>query len=146
MSSAELKGDYASANDGYDDGSPRGVGWIVFAAILLFLAGTWNFIDGILAISSSHVYTANAHYVFSDLKTWGWIVMLLGILQLIAGMSLLSGSEWAKWFAIAVAGLNAIGQLMFIPAYPFWALAMFTLDIFIIYGVAVYGGAKLRQF
>jgi hypothetical protein len=146
MSSEALKGDYAAANDGYDDGSPRGVGWIVFAAILLFLAGTWNFIDGILAISSSHVYTANAHYVFSDLKTWGWIVMLLGILQLIAGLSLLSGSEWAKWFAIAVAGLNAVGQLMFIPAYPFWALAMFTLDIFIIYGVAVYGGAKLRQF
>jgi hypothetical protein len=65
--------------------------------------------------------------------------MLLGIAQLAAGSGLLSGSTWARWFAIAVAGVNAIGQLMFIPAYPFWALSMFTLDIFIIFGLAAYG-------
>jgi hypothetical protein len=139
MSTAAVQRDYA--DDGYDDASVRGAGWAMFAAILLFLAGTWNFIDGILAISQSHVYTANAHYVFSDLKTWGWIVMLLGIAQLAAGAGLLSGSTWARWFAIAVAGVNAIGQLMFIPAYPFWALSMFTLDIFIIFGLAAYGSS-----
>ncbi len=139
MSTATAQGTYAA--DGYDDVSVRGAGWAMFAAILLFLAGTWNFIDGILAISSSHVYTANAHYVFSDLKTWGWIVMLLGITQLAAGAGLLSGATWARWFAIAVAGVNAIGQLMFLPAYPFWALSMFTLDIFIIFGLATYGSS-----
>jgi len=132
------------AGDGYDDQSVRGAGWAMFAAILLFLAGTWNFIDGILAISKSHVYTVNAHYVFSDLKTWGWIVLILGIIQLCAGAALLNGSTWAVWFAIIVAGLNAIGQLMFIPAYPFWALAMFTLDIFIIFGLATYN-SSLKQ-
>ena len=141
MSSAALKGDY----DGYDDVSGKGVGWIVFAAILLFLAGTWNFIDGILAVSSSHVYVAGAHFVFSDLKTWGWIVLLLGISQLAAGSAVVGGSEVARWFAIAVAGVNSIGQLMFLPAYPFWALSMFTVDMLIIYGLAVYGGSKLRQ-
>jgi hypothetical protein len=123
----------------------EGVGWVVFASVLLFIAGIWNFIDGILAISSSHVYTANAHYVFSDLKTWGWIVMLLGISQLAAGSAVVSGSELARWFAIAVAGVNAIGQLAFLPAYPFWALSMFTVDLLIIYGLAVYGGSRLRQ-
>jgi hypothetical protein len=128
------------AGDGYDDQSARGAGWAMFAAVLLFLAGTWNFIQGILAASRSHVYTTDAHYVFSDLRTWGWIVAALGIVQLCAGAGLLSGSSWAIWFAIAVAGVNAIGQLMFLPAYPVWALAMFTLDILIIYGLVIYHG------
>ena len=114
-----------AGDEGYDDASSRGAGWAMFAAILLFLAGTWNVIDGVLAMSRSHVYTADAHYVFSDLKTWGWIVVLLG-------------SSWAVWFAIAVTVVNAIGQLMFVPAYPFWALTMFTLDVLIIFGLATY--------
>ena len=124
---------------GYDDASVQGAGWVMFAAVLLFLAGIWNFIDGILAISSSHVYTANAHYVFSDLKTWGWIVMLLGILELAAGAGLLSGSTWARWFAIFASAVNSIGQLMYMPSYPFWAILMFTLDILIIFGLVAYG-------
>ena len=128
------------AGDGYDDQSARGLGWATFASVLLFLAGTWNFIQGILAVSRSHVYATGAHYVFSDLHTWGWIVLLLGVIQLCAGAGLLTGSSWAVWFAIAVAGVNAIGQLMFLPAYPVWALAMFTLDILIIYGLVIYHG------
>jgi hypothetical protein len=123
----------------YEDESLQGAGWAMFAAILLFIAGTWNFIDGILGISRSHVYTSNNHYVFSDLRTWGWIIMLLGILQLAAGAGLLSGSTWARWFAIFVVGLNMIGQLGFIPVYPFWALSMFILDILIIFGLVTYG-------
>lgn len=142
MSSATVRSGVATSAT-YD--AAEGVGWVVFASIMLFIAGTWNFIDGILAISSSHVYVANAHYVFSDLKTWGWIVMLLGIAQLAAGAAVVGGSEVARWFAIAVAGVNSIGQLAFLPAYPFWALAMFTVDMLIIYGLAVYGGSRLRE-
>jgi len=138
----ELPGNYAVATDA--DGTIKGVGWVVFAAVMLGLAGIWNFIDGIAAISSAHVFVANAHYVFSDLNTWGWIVMILGILQGFAAFALVTGSEWARWFGIVVAGVNAIGQLFFVPAYPWWALAMFTVDILIIYALAVYGGARLR--
>ena len=130
----------SQAEGGYDDQSARGLGWAMFAAVLLFLAGTWNVIQGVLGASKSHVYTTSAHYVFSDLRTWGWIVLALGVIQLCAGAGLLSGSSWAVWFAIAVAGVNAIGQLMFIPAYPVWALAMFALDILIIYGLVLYHG------
>jgi hypothetical protein len=125
-------------------GDPPGVGWVGFAAVLLGLAGAWNFIEGILAISSAHIYTDNAHYVFSDLRTWGWIVTIFGIIQAIAAFSLLNGSEWARWFGIIVASLNAIGQLMFVDAYPWWALAMFSLDILIIYALTVYAGKRLR--
>jgi hypothetical protein len=126
----------------YDE--PTGTGWIVFATVMLALAGVWNFIDGVAAISSAHVYVADASYIFSDLNTWGWIVMCLGILQGLAALALVSGAEWARWFGIVTAGLNAIGQLGFVPAYPWWALAMFSVDIVIIYGLAVYGGSRLR--
>jgi len=139
-----LQGDYASsAVSDYD--VPKGTGWVMFAAVLLSLAGVWNFFEGILAVSTSRVYVGHEVFIFSDLNTWGWIVMILGIIEGIAGLTLLSGSEFARWFGIVAAGLNALGQLMFVPAYPFWALAMFSVDLLIMYALAVYGGHRLRQ-
>jgi hypothetical protein len=123
----------------------RGAGWLIFAASMLGLAGTWNIIDGILAISRSKVYGVNHTYVFSDLRTWGWIVLLLGALQVLAAFTIFTGSEFARWFGIAAAGVNAIGQLAFVPVYPFWALMMFSADLIVIYALAVYGGGKLRE-
>jgi hypothetical protein len=112
--------------------------------LLLGLAGLWNFFAGIAAIADAHVYVANANYVFGDLRTWGWIIMILGILQGFAALALSTGSEVARWFGIACAAINSIGQLMFIPAFPFWGIAMFAVDLLIIYGLAVYGGKRLR--
>jgi|SRR3954447_1012854 len=122
----------------------QGSGWITFAGCMLGLAGTWNVIDGLLAIGNSHVYGISTTYVFSDLNTWGWILLILGALQVTAALALSTGSGLARWFGIGVAGVNAIAQLGFIPAYPFWALAMFAVDILVIYALAAYGGARLR--
>ena len=122
-----------------------GAGWIGFAAIMLGFAGIWNTINGMLAIGSSRVFVGEQTFVFSDLNTWGWIILVLGILQLIAAFAIVSGSEWARWFGIIVAGINAIGQLYFLPAYPLWAMALFAVDILIIYGLAVYGGKRLKE-
>ena len=76
----------------------EGRGWVAFAAIMLGFAGFWAFFEGILAISSSKIYTANATYVFSDLHTWGWIMLALGIAALFAAFGLFAGSELARWF------------------------------------------------
>jgi len=109
--------DYDVRRRDYDAGAMayeadrKGAGWVVFAAILLGLSGLWNFFDGIAAISGAHVYVTNANYVFSDLNTWGWIVLCLGVLQGFAALTLLAGSEFARWIGIVSAGLNAIGQL-----------------------------------
>jgi hypothetical protein len=127
-----------------DDAASRASGWIGFAAITLGLAGGWNVFDGILAISRSKVYAVNATYVFSDLRTWGWIVAIVGVLQVLAAFAILGGSSVGRWFGIGVAGLNSIVQLMFVPAAPFWALAVFTLDMLVIYALAVYGGKDVE--
>ncbi len=117
-------------------------GWVAFAAIMLGLAGTWNVIDGILALANSKVYARNATYVFSDLRTWGWIILIVGVAEICAAFALLGGSQVARWFGIAAAGVNSIAQLMFVPAVPFWALAMFSVDLLIIYALAAYGGRE----
>ncbi|HEX6663449.1 MAG TPA: hypothetical protein VF025_07205 [Gaiellaceae bacterium] len=129
----------------YEEEAPRGAGWVAFSAIVLGLVGTFSFIDGLLAISSSKVFTANATYVFSDLHTWGWIVTILGALAIVASFALFAGSELARWFGIAVASLNAIGQLMFVHANPWWAVCMFAVNILVIYGLAAYAGSRLRS-
>jgi hypothetical protein len=123
----------------------EGGGWIVFAASMLGLAGSWNTIQGILAIGDSRVFVGEQTFIFSNLNTWGWIVLVLGILQLFAAFAVVGGSETARWFGIGVAGVNAIGQLAWIPAYPFWAITMFAVDILIIYALAVYAGKRLRE-
>jgi hypothetical protein len=140
MASQAYPGADSSAFEGI-----KGGGWIAFAASMLGLAGAWNVIQGILAIGDSRVYVGEQAFVFSNLNTWGWIILVLGVLQLFAAFAVVSGSSVAQWFGIACAGVNAIGQLMFLPAYPFWALTMFAVDILIIYALAVYGGSRLRE-
>jgi hypothetical protein len=106
---------------------------------MLLVVGIFNVIDGIAAIANSHVFVANAHYVFGDLRAWGWVVLILGLLQLLAGGGVMVGNQAARWFGIAVIGLNLIAQLFFVPAYPFWALTVIAIDVFALYGLCVYG-------
>jgi hypothetical protein len=84
------------------------------------------------------VFVANADYVFANLRVWGWITLIFGCLQLIAAAGVLAGNELARWFAVAVVGLNAIDQMFFIPAYPFWALTIIAMDVAAIWGLCVY--------
>ena len=118
----------------------RGSGWITFAGVVIMMVAILNIIDGIAAISKSSFFTANAHYVISDLRTWGWIVLALGALQMLVGFGIWAGNQAARWAGIAVVSLNAIAQLLFIPAYPFWSLSIFALDVLVLYGLAAYGG------
>jgi hypothetical protein len=145
MSTSTYKVEDGNTGYAYDDESMAGIGWLSFAAIMLGFAGMFNVFDGILALTNSKVYAPNAVYVFSDLHTWGWIVLILGVLEIGAALALFTGSTAAKWFGIVAAGLNAIGQLAFLPAYPLWSLALFAMDILIIYALTVYAGSKVPE-
>jgi hypothetical protein len=121
------------------DAEGHGYGLITFTAVLLMVLGFFNMIYGIAAIANSHVFTANAHYVIGDLRAWGWITLILSILQLVAAGGILAGNQLARWFAVAVVGLNAIDMMFFVPAYPFWALTIIAVDIVALYGLCAYG-------
>jgi hypothetical protein len=85
------------------------------------------------------VFTAHAHYVFGNLRTWGWITLIIGVLQLLAAAGVLAGNQLARWFGVAVLGLSAIDQMFFIPAYPFWSLTIIAMDVAGLYGLCAYG-------
>ena len=126
-----------SGDETYEEG--RGYGLIIFASVLLFILGFFNMIYGIAAIAQSHVFTAHAHYVFGDLRSWGWITLIFGCLQLLAAAGILAGSQAARWFAVAVIALNTIEQMFSIPAYPFWSLLIIAMDVIALYGLCAYG-------
>ena len=126
----------------YSAADERGAGWLVFAATVLGIAGIFNVIDGIMALSKSSFYVAGARYIFSDLRTWGWIVLILGILQILAAFAILGRAQWARWFGIVIAALGAIGQFGFMQAYPFWSITIIAVCIFVVYGLAQYGGRE----
>jgi hypothetical protein len=109
---------------------------------MLFIAGVFNVTDGLVALADSRFYAAGAVYVWSDLRTWGWIVLALGVVALLAGGAILRGRAWGRWFGISAASLNAIGQMVFIPAYPWWSLLIISVDILVIYGLAAYGAQE----
>lgn len=111
-------------------------GWWVFAGVLLLIAGALNIIYGVAAIGNSSVITASAVYILKDMRTWGWLSLILGVCEWIAAFSLWSGGEYGRWFGIVVASLNAVGVLLTITTYPFWSLAIFALCIIIIYKLA----------
>ena len=117
----------------------RGYGWVAFAGSMLMLVGTINFIYGIAAISNSKFFVANTTYVIGDLNTWGWVMLCLGTIQLLAGGGIFAGSQLSRWIGVLAAGGNAVAQLLFISAAPFLALSLFTIDILVIYGLIAYG-------
>ena len=117
-----------------------GAGWVLFAGIMVALVGVLNIIYGIAAVGDSRFFVNDATYILSGLNTWGWIILILGAIQLVAAYSIWKGGQTGRWFGIAVAMFNAVAALMSISAYPFWSLAVFTLDILVIYGLTAYGG------
>jgi hypothetical protein len=123
----------------------RGEGWVLFAALVLGLSALLEIAQGILAVADSRVFARDAVFIFSDLNTWGWLTIVFGVLLAVAAAGVVNGSEVARWFAIAVAALNGIDQLLWIQAYPWSSVAMFALDVLVIYALAVYGGGRLYE-
>ena len=120
----------------------RGYGLVIFAAVLLAVIGFFNLLDGIAAIANSHIFISGAHYVVGDLRAWGWVMTIFGAVQLVAALGVWAGSQLARWFAVAVVGLNAIGQMFFIPAYPFWSLLIIAVDIVALWALCAYGSRE----
>ncbi len=120
----------------------RGLGMVMFASIVLAMVGFFNLIYGIAAIANSHVFVANAHYVFGGLRSWGWVTLIIAVLQLLAAAGVLVGNQLARWFGVAVIGLSAIDMMFFVPAYPFWALMIIAVDVVALWALCAYGSRR----
>ena len=117
----------------------KGSGWLLFASIMLMMVGVFNVIWGIAAVAKSTVFVADTRLVFGSLNSWGWIYLILGVIEICAGFGVLSKAQWARWFGIVVGSIAAIMAFFSIWAYPGWALLIITLDVLVVYGLAAYG-------
>jgi hypothetical protein len=123
----------------------RGQGRALFAAILLVIAGTLNVIYGIAAISDANFFVDQTRYVFSSLHTWGWITLILGVVQLTGGFSLMTGGTYGRVVGIVAATVGAAGALLAVGGtFPFWSLGVFALCIIVLHGLVVYGEPERR--
>lgn len=128
-------------NSTYDSETYRGEGWVLFAGVMMALAGILNTIWGIAAIDDSTFFTDEGRYViFDSLNTWGWFLLIVGILQLAAAFSIWNRHTFGQLFGIMCATLNAVILLVTVNAFPFAAFMLFIVDLLVIYGLAVYGG------
>ena len=118
----------------------RGAGRAAFAGFLLLIVGTINIIYGIGALDNANIYANDTRYIFTNLNTMGWTLIILAVIQLTGGFSLLSGNTYGRVIGIVGASLGAIGALLSIGGNnPWWSLAVFALCVYIIQGILVFG-------
>jgi hypothetical protein len=118
----------------------RGVGRAMFASILLLIVGTLNIVYGIGALDDANIFVNDTRYIFTNLNTMGWVLIVLGVIQLTGGFSLMAGNTYGRVIGIVGASLGAIGALFSIGGHnPWWSLGIFVLCIYVINGISVMG-------
>jgi hypothetical protein len=122
------------------------VGWIFFAGTMLVLLGIFHAIQGLVALFNDSVYLVGPKGLVLnvDYTAWGWIHLLGGILVILAGVSLYAGRMWARMFAVLVALVSAVINVVFLPAYPIWSTIMIAIDVLVIWAVTVHG-SELKE-
>jgi len=118
----------------------RGTGRAVFAATLLLLVGTINIIYGIGALDDARIFVNDTRYIFTNLNTMGWALIILGVIQLTAGLSLIAGNTYGRVVGVIAGSLGALGALFSIGGNnPWWSLGVFALCVWVVYGLIVFG-------
>jgi hypothetical protein len=116
-------------------------GWVAFAAMIMFLLGSFQAVQGLVAIFDDGYYhtTESGLVIDVDYTAWGWAHLLLGVLIFISGLGVLAGNLAARTVAVGLAGLSALGNLLFIEAYPIWSVLIITIDLLVIFALTVHG-------
>jgi hypothetical protein len=118
----------------------RGAGRAIFAAMLLLIVGALNILYGIGALDGANIFVDEQRFILTNLNTLGWVLIILGVVQLAGGVSLLSGNTYGRVIAIIAGSLGAIGALLSIgDSNPWWSLCVFALCVFVVHGVIIYG-------
>jgi hypothetical protein len=116
------------------------VGFVLFAGVMMIMAGAFQAFSGLVALFENEFYVATRNYLFQfDATAWGWIHLIVGALVAVAGFAVMAGQTWARVIGIILAALSALANFTFIPYYPFWAIIVIAVDVFVIWALAVHG-------
>jgi len=121
-------------------GSSAASGWIAFAAVIMFIVGLINVIQGLAALIKHTVYVLpnSGLLVSTSYTTWGFALILWGVIMATAAHGLLSGSQVARWFAVILVAVNLLGQFVWFPAYPLWSLIVIALDVAVLFALTAH--------
>jgi hypothetical protein len=118
----------------------RGAGRVVFAAVLLLIVGTLNIIYGIGALDDANVFVGDTRLIFDNLNTLGWVLIILGVIQLTGGFSLMAGNTYGRMIGIVGGSLGALSAILSVGGnHPWWSLAVFFLCVYVVHGIIVFG-------
>jgi hypothetical protein len=115
-------------------------GWIVFAATMMMVIGAIDFIEGLIAVIRDHYYVLGPNQIIIfDMTTWGWLMLIWGLVLFLAGMALWAGQGWARWFTVVACSINVLAQLSWLgsAAYPLWTLTAIALNVVVVYALTV---------
>lgn len=113
--------------------------WMWFAGTIILIYGIINVVYGIAAIDDSRVFVANTEFVFGDLALYGWCLLIVGVVQITAAFGIFAASDVARWVGIACAAVNAVINLLLLPAFPLWCTAVLALDMLVLYALLAHG-------
>jgi hypothetical protein len=124
----------------YTEREQRGAGWLLFASVIMIMGGIMRIIDAFWAFDTDDRDNLRVLFFDDDLNAYGWLWLVVGVLLVAAGFSVLAGAEWARWFGIFMATLAAVSAMLWIYAFPIWALVSVLISVMVIYALTVYGG------
>jgi len=125
----------------YGEAPTAWAGWVVFGGVMLILMGTFQIVQGLVALFDDGFYLVGSNGLVVDVNynTWGWIHTIIGAIALLAGVGLLAGNMAARIVGVVIACLSALVNLAFISAYPVWSTILIALDVIVIYAIIVHG-------
>jgi hypothetical protein len=127
-------------------GSSAWAAWIRFAGIMLVVVGFFNLINGMTALFRNQVFVpVPAGVLVFDLTTWGWVHVVIGVLQIVIGGGVIAGQRWGLALGVLVAAVNAVTQIVNLPYFPLWSLIIIAVDCLVMYGIVVHGGEVAEE-
>jgi vacuolar-type H+-ATPase subunit I/STV1 len=130
-----------------EEPSSWAIGGAIFAAVMMMIIGLFHVFTGLIAIIRDKFYVVTPNYILNfNITGWGWIHLITGAVLVIAGLYVLTGRLWARIIGIFFVSLSAIANFLFIPFYPFWALLMIALDVFVIWSLAAYSSRRTAAY
>jgi hypothetical protein len=130
------------STSGTRSASPSGlaVGVTITAAIILILAGIFDAMQGVVGLATNEFYVTTQKWIFQfDVTTWGWIHIVVGLIAVLAGIGLFSGAVWARTLGVIIAAVSIIGNFLWLPYYPVWAVLIIVFDLFVIWALTAHG-------
>jgi hypothetical protein len=121
-------------------------GWVIFAGVILLISGIFSIVQGIVAVvgpNSYYVVTEGSLWLL-DVAGWGWWNIIIGVLLALTAVALMAGQTWARVVAVVLVIISAVGQLLLIPAQPWWSIIVIAIEILVIYALIVHG-RELRE-